>query len=311
MVVRTVLVASLMGWAVGACRAEPATKGAAADDGARDFKVFEWTPYHQRLLAPGTGIRPIWLVQDGFWARGADGGWDKSKPDERATRATAWLLARKGMPVAIDIEHWPVDIRRADEATVRQSLRKLAQVADWIHAERPGVKLGFYGVLPIQDYWTPVKYERAKREGRPAGRVTREDRDLERWRKANALVAEYLKDRVDYVFPSLYTFYDDPAGWAAYAKANLAEARKFGKPVYPFLWMEYHDSNAELKGRELPREAWRAELEFCRRHADGAVIWGGGKTTPDGRYVIPPWNEASGWWQETLGFMAGLRAGGG
>jgi hypothetical protein len=290
-VVRRVLVALLMGWAAGAYAGEPPTQTPAATAAAAtgEFKVFEWTPYRQRLLAPGTGIQPIFLVEDGFWARGADGSWDKSKPDERATRATAWQLARKGVPVVIDIEHWPVDIRHADEATVRQSLRKLAQVADWIHAERPGVKLGFYGVLPIRDFWTPVLYEKATRDGRKPDEKARVEH--ERWLKANALVTEYLKDHVDFVFPSLYTFYDDPAGWAVYAKANVAEARKAGKPVYPFLWMQYHDGNAKLASQWLPREVWRQELELCRRTADGVVIWGCGTTNSEGKYVIPPWTS--------------------
>jgi hypothetical protein len=306
------LVALLVGWAAAGARAAvpPATGEAkAGGDGAGEFKVFEWTPYHQRLLSPGTGIRAAFLVQDGFWARGADGAWDKSKPDERATRATAWLLARKGVPVVIDIEHWPVDIRHADEATVRQSLRKLAQLADWIHDERPGVKLGFYGIPPIRDYWTPVLYESARRDGQKVDEKRRAE--YERWLKANALIMESLKDHVDYVFPSLYTFYDDPAAWAIYAEANVAEARKAGKPVYPFVWMQYHGSNPKLDQHWLPRDVWRQELELCRRTADGLVIWGCGRTNSEGKYVISPWDEQAAWWQETLDFTKDLRAHGG
>ena len=38
------------------------------------------------------------------------------------------------------------------------------------------------------------------------------------------------------IFPSLYTVYDDQGHWLRFAEANMVEARRYGKPVIPFIW---------------------------------------------------------------------------
>jgi hypothetical protein len=118
----------------------------------------------------------------------------------------------------------------------------------------------------------------------------------QQWQAANDRLAS-LVARVDYLFPSLYTFYDDPAGWQYYAEGTIQEARRFGKPVFPFLQMYYHPSNATIGGDELSRAAWRAELDTTRELADGAVIWGGWQMN---------WNGNARWWRETTAFIATL-----
>ncbi|MDO9084545.1 MAG: hypothetical protein Q7U56_14825, partial [Humidesulfovibrio sp.] len=105
---------------------------------------------------------------------------------------------------------------------------------------------------------------------------------------------------VDIIFPSLYTFYDDPAGWKKYAIATIQEAKRYGKPVYPFLWYQYHDSNKLLGGKPIPAAIWRMQLETCLKYADGVVIWGGYKEL---------WSEEAAWWQETKTFMNALSTG--
>src|SRR5207249_9613783 len=77
--------------------------------------------------------------------------------------------------------------------------------------------------------------------------------------------------------PSRYTFYDDAQGWVKYALANVAEARRIadGRPVYPFLWPQYHYSNARLGSQYIDGNLWSLELRTMYAHADGLVIWGG------------------------------------
>jgi hypothetical protein len=73
------------------------------------------------------------------------------------------------------------------------------------------------------------------------------------------------------------------------------------KPVYVFLWPEYHDSNAALRGTQIDAKYWRTQLETARKFADGIVIWGGYdllKNRPR------KWNEEDAWWKETRNFLA-------
>lgn len=83
-----------------------------------------------------------------------------------------------------------------------------------------------------------------------------------------------LDDAVDVLTPSLYDFYagDDTEGYVA---EMIAEARRIGggRKVYPFVWPEYHDSNAADGGKTIPIDEWRAHVRRILRQADGCVLW--------------------------------------
>ena len=102
---------------------------------------------------------------------------------------------------------------------------------------------------------------------------------------------------VDVLFPSVYTFYEDRSGWQNYAIAQIQEARRLsrGKPVYIFLWPQYHPSNKKLANTFLPGNYWRLELETGRKYADGAVIWCCGNSQA--------WDNKAPWWLETQDFL--------
>jgi hypothetical protein len=105
----------------------------------------------------------------------------------------------------------------------------------------------------------------------------------------------------DILLPSVYTFYEDREGWVQYAIQQIQEARRYGgnKPVYVFLWQQYHASNQKLAGTYLPPEFWRLQLETARKYADGVVIWGEYDDT---------WNETAPWWLETKSFLERIGA---
>jgi hypothetical protein len=107
---------------------------------------------------------------------------------------------------------------------------------------------------------------------------------------------QLLADSVDVLLPSLYTFYDDQDGWVRYAISTLSEARRLskGKPVYAFIWPQYHNSNPTLALKLIDGAFWAKQLQVIAAHADGAVIWGGWQTT---------WDDQSAWWRATLAFM--------
>jgi hypothetical protein len=239
------------------------------------------------------------------------GGYDWSQPNETATRQIAREVSSNHQVLVVDIEHFPGDIRTASAKSVQETIQKLGQLVDWVHAERPDVKVGFYGLLPLRDYWTPVNYwmtkARADADAHDAWAVQNLPRYAEKyraWQAANDFLKP-LADKVDYLFPSLYTFYDDQAGWCLYAKGNLTEAQRYGKPIVPFLWMEYHDSTPRI-GQYLSGEYWRTELDTVRQYASGVVIWGGVKFSPNAPAYNEPWNETAPWWVATKDFLASV-----
>lgn len=212
-----------------------------------------------------------------LWPQGAD----ISEPQQARVVAAISRIPRNDL-FFVDIEHWPLN---GDPDKVAQTIRKYQQVTRWIREARPDLRFGYYGVPPIRDYWRAIQAPDAK--GHQA------------WLAENDALAVLTED-VDAVFPSLYTFYEDREGWVKYALANIKEARQYGKPVYPFLWMQYHDSHKERKREFIEPDFWRLQLETCLKHADGVVIWGGWKG-PDGRRLS--WDPTALWWRETISVM--------
>jgi hypothetical protein len=183
----------------------------------------------------------------------------------------------------IDIEYWGTyDL---PDPQIEENISKLERVADIVRETAPTLQFGFYAVMPENAYWPLVA-------GTPD--------QLQRWRES-ARRTEVIARKVDVIMPSLYTFYDSPsdrAGWEKWAHIELTEARRYGKPVYPFLMPIFHDSNEKLRDHTVPGDYWRMELETVRRYADGVVLYGG--------YQLP-WDEKAEWWQQTKQFLATLQ----
>jgi hypothetical protein len=256
------------------------------------FRVFDCTDFTKKTDLKPYGIEPINLVGGSF-------------SDEPATRQVARRAAELGQILVIDIEHLPDDIRTHPLADVQNTLRFYHQIIDWVRDERPSVKLGFYGTFPRRDYWTAVNYAMAiERRGEPwwDKQFPEYEKKHRQWQAAND-VFKPLADRCDYIFPSLYTFYDKPTDWPYYAKANLLEAKRYGKPVIPFIWMDYHDGTA-LAGQHIGGDVWRLQLETIRKLADGVVIWGGWHFAAGQPAVREQWDESAAWWLSTKQFLA-------
>jgi len=270
----TLMPAALWGQAADTQPSPPSGGGEPASLEANPFLVFDAILLKKKPDLTRFGLKPITVLYHyQMWAKDESDEW----PNQVRLRVLARQLWRKGHMVCIDTEHWPVYNQPAE---VRQaSIGKLITVADTLHATAPGLRLGYYALLPQRDYWAPVGKDQAR---------------VQAWNEHNEKMRE-LAEHVDVVFPSLYTFYEDRAGWVAYAEANIAEARRYGKRVYVFLWPWYHESNKERAGQRIPADYWRLELDTCRRLADGVVIW----TDP-----YSQWDPKAGWWEQTRLFMA-------
>lgn len=182
--------------------------------------------------------------------------------------------------VCLDVETWPMDGRQHTEAEVKQSVSKYLAILESFRKVRPETPVGYYGVPPIRDYFSPVN--------------NRQD-SVQAWHTANRRLDD-LGDVVDVIFPSLYTFRNSPEDWVTYAIANITEASRYGKPVIAFIWPQYHGSNKLLDGRYIDAKFWRLQLETLYEHADGVVIWSPYTNAPQWRSDFP-------WWQATREFI--------
>lgn len=251
------------------------------------FPVFDATLYSMKPDFSAYGISPITVV----YAQQFGPHWFKQidlLPSRELVTSVAREAKLKGHPVIVDIEHWPL---KGAQDIVQDSLRKYMTVLQWLREAAPDLSPGYYGVPPIRDYWRAIKNQASQ--------------EYRSWKDENDKIHS-LADAVDIFYPSLYTFYPDQDGWRKYAIAQIEEARRYGngKPVYVFLWPQYHESNRILGGRYLPEDYWQLELETAKQYADGIVIWGGWDLKSN-RPVI--WDENAAWWTVTKQFMKSLQ----
>lgn len=212
---------------------------------------------------------------------------DENEPYQPAVELQSSIKAAESppinYPIVFNVERWDLDQRSVGATEAAASRDKMVQIFDWASPILPQQQYGLYAFLPIRDYFV----------GGDPGLVPA-------WQSANDLLAPLVAN-VRALFPSLYTFYDDPEGWVAYAQANIAEAQRIadGRPIYPFLWPQYHTSApGGLAGTFIAGDYWRLQLETVHASgADGIVIWSDASQA---------WNAAADWWLETLDFIAGL-----
>jgi hypothetical protein len=257
-----------------------------ATAGQRPFLVFDATYYTNKPSFEGYPIRPIKIIYEASFF-----GQDRSPmamPSEQKVRSVARELGEPAEPVVVDIERWPV---KGEASEVQATVEKLVSVLSRMKDQAPNVSIGLYGTVPIRDYWQAIRGPGSK--------------EYQAWQRENDRL-DRIADRIDVLFPSIYTFYPDQQGWVTYAVAQLAEARRKanGKPVYAFLWPQYHNSNSKLGLQPVEPDYWELQLNTVYQHADGVVIWGGG-----GKHGRESWNEAAPWWQVTKRFMQRLSSG--
>lgn len=220
------------------------------------IQVFDATSY---LSKPDLGLPRCYVVS-------ASALWGPS--DDRNLLPTRMAAAQPTALTALNVEQWPVPERIPDLITTLGLFRQ----------HFPHIRVGYYDLCPKRDYWRAI--------------LSPDSAKFRQWQQENDAMAP-LARQVDLIFPSLYTFYPDRAGWIKYATANIAEARRYHKAVYPFIWPQYH-SSASQAGQYLDADYWQVQLETVGSLADGLVIWGGYKL---------PWDEAAPWWQVTKEFL--------
>lgn len=257
------------------------TVGAASpEQPAERFQMFDGTLYMGKPDLSKHGLKPVKIVYHAdLWGAGQD---DSKPPDPVRIRHIARLIDPEIAIGVVDVEHWPLKL--SDGRVDTLNLGKLRELLLNFKKSAPNALWGYYGI-PKPDYWRAM---------RGIGSL-----DAAPWMTENDM-AQTIVDSQDAAFPSLYTFYADREGWVKYAVAQIAEARRLakGKPVYVFLWPQYHESN-HINGLDyLKGDYWRLELETVQKYADGAILWGGYQQA---------WNEQAEWWTVTKKFLKSLK----
>lgn len=244
--------------------ARPSTQPA-----ARPFLVFDNMAYAGKPDLSTNGLVPSCVIYDrAEWKKAIAAG---QLPDEALFKAEVRSRAagRPG-PVVIDIEYvFLSQTRGTTGAEVQQHFKLFITLARWAHEAAPGHCVGYYGhgLFP-------------------------EEPGQEYAAEKNQLLAA-----VDDFFPSMYSFGNQtPAKWQEKLQFLLAQAHELapGKPVYPYLWAQYHEGSPQaLEFLDGDRMKW--ELETARDSgADGVVFWSGAK---------PAWKDAP-WFQAMRKFVA-------
>jgi hypothetical protein len=250
--------------------------------GPQPFIVYDATLYTNKPDLSSFGVRPItvWYESQIFVANQSA----TARPVEHLVRSLARDWNGSMGPVVVDIERWP--IRDAPPQSIESAVARFVEVLSWIRQEAPGLPVGIYGTVPVYDYWRAASPSLSPQ--------------FLAWQADNDRLAPIV-EHVDALYPSIYTFYPDRQAWVAYAKAQIAEARRLakGKPVYAFLWPQYHEANTTLAHRFVEPDYWELQLNTMAQYADGVVIWGGwGEKGPE------RWDDHAPWWQVTKRFMA-------
>jgi hypothetical protein len=246
---------------------------------AADFVVRDATRYPTNPDLSPYGLKNIVVAyESSLWPSGAS----KATPDLNHIRTKYIPKVRLQNPdvIVLDIEVYKFN-GATTAADWNSNINKLKSVVAVFRQEMPNTKIGYYLLLPERN-WLAACGDPRKRAARTAA-----------WHD-RALRMQPLADVVDIIFPSLYTFYGDPASiacWPNYAKANIEQARIYGKPVWTFLWMKYHST-----GTWIPGPFWRTQLETVHANADGVVIWSQSLNST-------AWSWTAPWWVETKKFM--------
>jgi hypothetical protein len=232
----------------------------------RSFTVYDNIFYRGKPNTAAEGLVPSNILYEAvIWPHNKNYG---EPPPREAFASMVREHAANPGPLVIDIERLPV---KGSPEVARHNRQILSKLADWARSAAPGKMVGFYG-----------------------------SNTLTRVPPANLGEARILADHVDAMFPPAYTFDDDRAAWADRAEKAAAEARALapGKPVYFYLWPQYHD-NTPKQFQYVDAAYWKFQLETAHRLADGVVLWSPSKFA---------WDNSSGWWTATREFMHTLRA---
>ena len=236
---------------------------AASDDQA--FPIYDNMYYKGKPNTAHAGlISSNILYENKIWPNKQDVG---ILPNRGSYQALVRKFISNPGPLVIDIESLPL---KGSPETARKNMETLAKLADWAREAAPGRVIGYYGT-----------------------------NTLSKVAPANLALARELATHVDAFFPPVYTFDDDTSAYEKRAQEAAAEAHSLDphKPIYFYLWPQYHDGTPKAF-EYVDSTYWYFQLQTAHRLANGAVLW-----SPS-RY---DWNDQTGWWAATVEYVRNIK----
>lgn len=202
------------------------------------FAMFDNSYYRNVRLGEYGFIRSSVVYNTPWIRRTTDAG---DLPNETRYKAQVKSVSANSTgPVVLDFENLYL---RGTPEEAQTHLQLLKQLIQWAREVIPNRPIGFYGVLNFLD---PQYMDLAKE----------------------------LANYEDAFFPTLYTRDADASHWnAKLAKAlSLAQQVDPSKPVYLYLWPQYHDGPYPLQF--ISPDFWQYQLETAfNNHVAGVVVW--------------------------------------
>jgi len=253
-----------------------------------NIKIFDATLYRQKIKSNEALFPKIHIIyQRDLWSN-----WDDIESrkfvDVQKIEKTAKELKYSDTPYIIDIEHW--NVHTTNDKIANENINKYIKVIKIFKRIRPELKFGFYSVLPNRDYWSSLSNSREANN---------------EWNQINQRLKKLAK-YVDVISPSLYTFYDKKDDWTIYAMQTIKKAKEYKKPIYAFIWPQYHNSNKKLAGKYIDKSFWELQLKTLQNANVNIVIWGGYNLSKE-NYGPLIWNENLEWWKTTKKFIHSIK----
>lgn len=233
--------------------------------------------YSSLVLNSGQAV-PYFLGTGWYWfKKKIGGGYHTEQPDLETIERNLTPERVGNKPIVINIEayRWNTGPDGSASQEVRDMITSVVETVRRLH---PGNQIGFYGFLPIRDYYAPVRALASNRDDSHFEYY----RKMEQWRLTNELNAEWFCPLVDFLCPSIYHLMGDKTDrpWATYAWANINEAAHFGLPVCPFMTPMRRDQHP------LPIQEWRQHLRLMDLFGqtgliDGVYLWAWDRTWTD------------------------------
>jgi hypothetical protein len=189
-----------------------------------------------------------------IWAPGDDA-------DELPTKSFFQANVANADRVCLDIENW-------DAATM---LERFPTMIAWAKEARPGISVGFYGILPNRQWYPPLDYYGTPTNSAYAATYASWVAEMDPW------VASGIG--IGCTYPSLYSVagpLTTAAPWKHYARFNVRQSRRMGRRVCGVAWALYHDSLAPTIPfpTYVGDAIWREQVRYAASLCDDVAIWG-------------------------------------
>ena len=216
------------------------------------------------------------------------------------------VIPNYNQPIFIDVECYGVNTAWNSVSQINENLNK--KYKPIIEAARSGLsgvsptqKIGFYGRIPRFEGW---------------GGLTIGSTDYLRWQADNDRNAAVLMPLVDHMGLLGYQYWDDgtilqqEARWQDFITKTINEAVRIRneagytatqRPIYVYIWNEYHEGAGEPYNRPLDTNYFVRQMQYLKDNGnvDGVLIWSND--------LGVSWNDKAEWWVKTKTFINSLK----